>query len=342
MDYPALVTWIQEHLTDGLVLVVGSGLSAAEGIPGMPELASHLEAQSTSLTGSDVALWGEVATVLKANEGLEAALLKHQPTESLETWIRLETTKLLLPPERAVIEAVVSGQRTLRLTELLSRILKPPGGLPILTPNYDRLIEVACEMSGLHVDTMACGLYAGTFDHKKSMMASCRAIRRAGRVDVLDHQPRAVVLKPHGSFDWYRNGGSAMRCSVDLCRERAIITPGVNKYKAGYNAPFDKHRELANDHIKQAARLLIIGYGFNDDHLQTHLVQRITEGTPTLVLCRTAGDKVQTLARESPQCVCVSAGSSLGRIAVLSKSVNAEHEAPEIWDVGTLAKELLQ
>ena len=46
-----------------------------------------------------------------------------------------------------------------------------------------------------------------------------------------------------------------------------MITPGVNKYRAGYNSPFDKHRDLANDYIKNAGRLLVVGYGFNDAHL---------------------------------------------------------------------------
>ena len=41
MDYSALITFVQRHFTDGLVLVVGSGLSAAEGIPGMGDLANR-------------------------------------------------------------------------------------------------------------------------------------------------------------------------------------------------------------------------------------------------------------------------------------------------------------
>jgi len=42
MKYAELTQFIQGHFTDGLVLVVGSGLSAAEGIPGMGVLAAHL------------------------------------------------------------------------------------------------------------------------------------------------------------------------------------------------------------------------------------------------------------------------------------------------------------
>ncbi len=150
-------------------------------------------------------------------------------------------------------------------------------------------------------------------------MASCRGIVTRGKTTVLDHFPRAMVLKPHGSFDWYRNGSDAIRCSVDLDAERLIITPGLNKYRQGYNAPFDKHRDLANDHIKRAARLLVVGYGFNDDHLQTHLEARIRDGTPTLVLTRTANAKHEKLAADSPRCVCISRASGAAGIAVAKR-----------------------
>lgn len=319
MNYDALVKFIQSHFSDGLVLVVGSGLSAAEGIPGMPELAVHLSSRAHTLTGSDATLWSEIEKVLKANDGLESALLKHAPSETLEDWIVKRTCELLLPREREIMVAVLAGTRKLRLSTFLSRNLMPASGLPILTPNYDRLIELACEMAGFHVDTTAIGHYAGTFDHERSCMGSCKGITTRAKLTVLDHFPRAVVLKPHGSLDWYKTNGVPRRCSLDLDGDRLIITPGLNKYKAGYNAPFDKHRDLANDHIKRAARLLIVGYGFNDDHLQTHLVQRIKDGTPTLCLSLVSSDKALALSRESPLCVCVSKASTGDGISVITK-----------------------
>ncbi len=275
MDYDALASFLPEQFTDGLVLVIGSGLSAAEGIPGMTALAARLISRAGSLAEPDATLWSQIKEALDAGEGLEAALLKHPPTDTLEVWIAKGTSELLMPKEREVMSAVLRGERTLRLTTFLAKVLKPATGLPILTPNYDRLIEVACEMAGFHVDTTAIGHYAGAFDHTRSFMGSCRGITRRAKITVLDHFPRAIVLKPHGSFDWYKVGNDARRCSMDLDAERLIITPGLNKYRAGYSTPFDKHRELANDYIKQATRLLVVGYGFNDDHLQTHLVRQI-------------------------------------------------------------------
>jgi hypothetical protein len=225
MDYDALVKFVQEHFTDGLVLVIGSGLSAAEGIPAMPALVAHLNGRANSLIGVDAKLWSNIKAALDAGEGLEAVLLKHAPSDAIEVWIAKETAELLIPRERDVISAVLRGERTLRLTTFLGKVLKPINGLPILTPNYDRLIEVACEIAGFHVDTTAVGHYAGAFDHTRSCMGSCRGITTRGKSTILDHFPRAIVLKPHGSFDWYKSGNDSRRCSLDLDAERLIIMP---------------------------------------------------------------------------------------------------------------------
>jgi hypothetical protein len=158
---------------------------------------------------------------------------------------------------------------------------------------------------------------------------------------MLDHFPRAIILKPHGSFDWYKSGTTALRCTLELDAERLIITPGLNKYKAGYEVPFDKHRELANNHINQSACLLIVGYGFNDDHLQTHLVPRIEAGIPTLILTRTARETARRLAAESPRCICLSKPDEFTGVTVITKRGNIKQAGSELWDLGVLTKELL-
>lgn len=341
MDLATATRFVQEQFTDGLVLVVGSGLSAAEGLPGMPALAQHLTASSTELRGDDSLLWKRIAASLNSGEGLEAALLANAPSESLEGWIVRCTCKLLMPREVEIISEVVRGDRNLKLTNFLARILKSPTGLPILTPNYDRLIEVACEMARYHVDTTAIGTYAASFDHVRSCMASCRGISSRGKTPVLDHFPRAIVLKPHGSFDWYRTSNGVIRSSISLDAERMIITPGLNKYRAGYNSPFDKHRELANDFINRAARLLIIGYGFNDDHLQNHLIARIEQGTPTLILTHTPSAKVAALATNSPNCWCFSCPANGAGLIAQTKGARFEEAGANLWDVEILSEEWL-
>lgn len=341
MEYETLSKFVQKHFTDGLVLVIGSGLSAAEGIQGMPELAKHLKSRAGTLGGQDATLWARINMEFDAGNGLEAALLKCPPTPTLEAWIAKETTELLVPKEREVVSAVFRGDRTLRLTTFLNKVLKPTTGLPILTPNYDRLIEVACEMAGFHVDTTAIGQYAGAFDHKRSCMGSCRGLTKRAKVTVLDHYPRAIVLKPHGSFDWYKTGGGPRRCSMELNADRLIITPGLNKYRAGYDAPFDKHRDLANDYIKRATHFLVVGYGFNDDHLQTHLIGKIRDGTPTLILNRSLNSQTRDLTKTSSQCVGLSSRPTSSGVTVTNDGAESEIDGSDLWDLAVLTKELL-
>jgi hypothetical protein len=58
MDLHSIKVRLQKHLSDGLVTIVGSGLSCAEGLPSMKELATHLLAEvSHGLTGTDATMW---------------------------------------------------------------------------------------------------------------------------------------------------------------------------------------------------------------------------------------------------------------------------------------------
>jgi hypothetical protein len=70
---------LQDHLQEGLLVVVGSGLSAAEGIPGMASLAAHLKREiPPRLAAAPDPAWGVVAAALDAGDNLEVAI--GQPT----------------------------------------------------------------------------------------------------------------------------------------------------------------------------------------------------------------------------------------------------------------------
>jgi hypothetical protein len=87
--------------------------------------------------------------------------------------------------------------------------------------------------------------------------------------------------------------------------------------------------------------VLVVGYGFNDDHLQTHLVKRIQDGTPALILNRSVSAKVEKLAKEAPRCVCLSKPSGSPGVAMVTNGHQFEHKGHDLWDLGILAKELL-
>jgi len=274
MDLHSVKVRLQEHLGDGLVTIVGSGLSCSEGLPGMGELATHLLAEvGENLTGDDATMWASVSILIES-KGLEAALLEKPPTLAVESAIAAATGKLIAAREQMVLTEVFTGSRVLRLTRLLAHMIKPTTGLTIVTTNYDRLVEVAVEEANIGADTMFVGRFAGQMNERESQLSFCREVRlkRGGKTAGLVYCPRALICKPHGSLDWYVRDGRPVFYAGDLTGvARLIITPGHNKFRNGYDSPFDHHRSRANQAIDRASRFLVLGYGFNDDHLQTHL-----------------------------------------------------------------------
>lgn len=344
MELGALKKRLQEHLGDGLLLVIGSGLSCAEGIPDMGALGHHLVSNIPQvLSEKDNELWQDIHPLI-ASAGLEIALLKKAPSPSLEAAIVQSTSDFIAAAEATIIAEVFNKFRQLRLTSLIPHLLTPAGGIPIVTTNYDRLVELACEEAGLGVDTMFYGHFAAKLDPYESFWSFCRKVKLvAGRHVQYKFAPKASVFKPHGSLDWYHRGGSPVRYAGTLPLPRLIITPGLNKFRNGYESPFDKHREKANEAIDKAQRFFVIGYGFNDNHLETHLTPRIKSGAPTLILTFTFSSKAREVAMTNKNVIAIEYRETNGNKGSGIIADGTETFIPNVnfWDLGNFVKEVL-
>ena len=166
----------------------------------MTALANYLQATiEADLSTTDKILWAEMAPLIGAN-GLEAALLVRAPTPTLEVAIAARTAELIAQCERGIVAEVFAKTRTLRFTRLLKHLLKPPTGVPVVTTNYDRLIEIAAEEAGLGVDTLFVGQFAGHLDEQESRLTFLREVTPKGKGFHYRFQPRVNVFKPHGSL----------------------------------------------------------------------------------------------------------------------------------------------
>jgi hypothetical protein len=227
----------------------------------------------------------------------------------------------------------------------LKHLLKPASGIPIITTNYDRLIEFAAEQAGLGVDTMFVGNYCGYLNEKESQNSFLReVIFKGGRRIQYRYHERLKLFKPHGSLDWYQSANGPLRHSGGVSMPRLIITPGINKFRNGYESPFDVHRDRANAAIDNASRFLAIGYGFNDDHLETHLRPLIKAGKPTLLLTHSISAKARELVKASQQFMSLehhSVGAQEGTKASIGSD---EFFYPSIraWDLGSFIDEVLE
>ncbi len=344
MDLHAVKQKLQGHFTDGLVIIVGCGLSSAEGIPGMWALGEHLKVEIPRVAVKDTSLWNKIKEALDSGKTIEQALIEFAPTAELEEKILDVTAQFIFEAELKIFNEVIQGCRVLRFTKLLEHILRTNSGIPIITTNYDRLIELACEMAGLGVDTLFSGQFFGKLDEKASRMSFCREVTKKAKAICLKFADRVVIMKPHGSLDWYLCNDTPIRCPLPLSLPRLIITPGWNKFRGGYDRPFDNHREKANRCIDSAARYLIIGYGFNDDHLETHLSPNLKNGKPALILTQTLSDNAAKLLRQCDQIMAVTGGTDPGiqGARFRHKRVDLFFPGPILWDLEVFIQEVLE
>ncbi len=343
MDLDSLKRQLQSHFTDGLVLIVGSGLSCAEGLPGMGQLAAHIRSEvPKSLASDDGAAWFKLEPLL-ASDGLEGALFKVEISDRLQETISTLTADYVAAAERVVLADVFSGKRSLRLSALIPHLLKTKASLPVVTTNYDRLIEVAFEEAGLGVDSMFVGHFAGKLDETEAALSLLRDVRMISAKAVRKtFRPHAKIAKPHGSLDWYHRDGAPVRCALDLPgSQRLIIAPGKRKFRSGYDSPFDRQRERANRAIDAAARFLIIGYGFNDDHLETHLKPALESGKPALLITRDVTPTAAAIVKGCSNVLAIERRDSDDRSRVFS-STRSDTVELNLWDLGSFVSEVFR
>jgi hypothetical protein len=286
--------FIQGLLRAGLVVVVGSGASCAYGLPGMSELADAvLNGVPPRLSELDTAPkeneWESIAESLSSGMGLEMALSRELETRALGDLIANIVGDVVSQAEgRAFIDMLTSGEVG-ALAKLFGHLLRVSNAIDVVTTNYDRLIELQAAMADISVDTMFHGHTLGRLDEHRSAseLLDRRDVQvRGKRIQRTLQRPHVRLSKPHGSLDWYTHNGTHIRSDLPIPGRRRIIAPGGDKYRLGYELPYDAQRKRANEAISEATAFLFIGYGFNDEHLQTYLKTKFTH-VPSLILSHT-------------------------------------------------------
>jgi hypothetical protein len=309
----------------------------------MGQLAAHIRAEAPkSLAPDDKAAWSKLEPLL-VSDGLEGALFKVEISDRLQEVISTLTGDYVAAAERKVLADVFAGRRSLRLSALIPHLLKTKAALPVVTTNYDRLIEVAFEEAGLGVDTMFVGHFAGKLDESEAALSLLRDVRMVNAKSVRKtFRTHAKIAKPHGSLDWYIREGAPVRCALDLPgSQRLIIAPGKRKFRSGYDSPFDRQRERANRAVDAAARFLIVGYGFNDDHLETHLKPALESGKPALLITRDVTPTAEAVVKGCSNVLAIERRDTDNRSRVFS-AAGSDTVDLNLWDLGSFVTEVFR
>ena len=288
MDLDTILKTIQSAVTETPLIMVGSGASAPHGLPSMHDLGKHLVHQlSACYRGTPC--WDNFEANIANDDDLETALTGIELTREVLADIRCETWNLISSRDLAVYEQLLFSPKMLPLSRLLKKFYQAhPRRIDIITTNYDRLIEYACDLAEIPCTVGFDGYYlkhfSGSFADKNSVN----------------------LLKVHGSLDVFRDvhGGivsAPMLSNLPTGLIPEIITPGSSKYAAILHGT---HRELllaADERIKRARSFLCIGYGFNDSQIQEGIITRIRAGIPIVSITQKVSDSAAHLLVNNAQ-----------------------------------------
>lgn len=254
----------QDYYSKAPTIILGSGASVAHGMSGMDALASHLISHTdiTELSKAELKSWRNFQQTLVNGTDLETALQQVNLSEKItnrvinSTWSLLNTEDFDIFTENLQINSLFPLSRLFK--HMFNSSLKV---INVVTTNYDRLAEYACEQSNIHHYT---GFSHGFF-------------RQLAEPNELTSSRKVNIWKVHGSLDWFQ---SPFEDTVALSGiqkipqnyKPQIVTPGTQKYQKTHTEPFRSIIRNADSAINEASSYLCIGYGFNDEHIQPKLM----------------------------------------------------------------------
>jgi SIR2-like domain len=307
-DEPSLVPVGQEG-----ILERSANLGAAQPLPANCELVlSNLYAWSQAFPSptTQLALAGSSRPVLRQSDVCDCM---RRLTDAL-------VAQCILP------SATASGDSLVHHRDLLKRLLTRPLTLKrvnVFTLNYDTLVEQASDAEGAvlldgFVGTMQRVFRPESYDHDLYFPAETTE----GRVHRLD---RVIHLyKLHGSVSWRSSSPSwsnpyglqATEGTLDGA-DSAVIYPTPAKYGATLGMPYaELFRRFANTIVRPQSTLIVVGYGFRDEHVNSIIRQALGVPSFSLVIVdpEPTSDFVQTLRNQADLRVWFVGGRTLGTI----------------------------
>lgn len=280
-----ILEFAQSVLEKAPVIVLGSGASAAHGIPGMRPLGQYLWQLNIpkSWSSGELQEWEIFRSEIDRGTDLESALQKTRLSEEQTNLVVDGARDFLLPYDLAAFNEVLANRRTFPLTSLYDYLFRSTHRtINVVTTNYDRIAEYAADAGGHSHFT---GFEYGHLQH--------RAKDSGLRIYSGNRQTRTVcVWKVHGSFDWFRDNQNqiiAARASIKTPAglKPLMVTPGIDKYRLTHGEPFRTIFACADKALESAEGYFCVGYGFNDEHVQSKLVERCeSSSTPLLLITK--------------------------------------------------------
>ncbi len=294
LTYEELAKRAQRLLAERPVVILGTGATIPHGLPSMPSLASELLATVTDHPEG----WDSFSGCLVETKDLEQALHDVQlPQQTVDVLIRA-TWEIVSAKDAEFYAQLLVGGVVFPLADLFAHLLRTADAhLRVVTTNYDRIAEYAANQARAYAST---GMTAGWLQRFAATSVNAEWPTAPG------FEGRVTILKVHGSLDWFRDATDdaiavPLADTIPVNLQPLIVTPGVSKYREVHKDPFRSVMSAADTVLRKATCFVCIGYGFNDEHVQPVLLNRvIKDDIPLLIITKELTAETRSAFLEEP------------------------------------------
>lgn len=251
-------TIIQNYLKTPPVIIWGSGATVPFGLPSMNTLNGILK--------------DNIPVFDKECDNLEVELGKDKYHEVMPQIRNLIWHAISTVDNEVLQNLLISNSDDYNgIKKLVEKISDAhPKVTNIITTNYDRIIENVLSFHGIPFTDGFLGKELSLFD--ESLFSSKNIVN---------------IVKVHGSLNWFDFGGEIRYLQNNIeSSVPQIICPGKNKYQEAYKSPYRELIQKSDLFINSADSFLVVGFGFNDEHLTPRIKSKIKKGTPIVVITK--------------------------------------------------------
>lgn len=270
-------TLLQSLQMQHLIVLAGSGCSYYAGGPKMSDLWTKVIGESPSDDAKKTAT--AVRYDLDKDKNIEKflsqveAFLSFAPETDIKTFLNNAQKKILDACHEFTPRAKLDSHNT--LLHRLSRRRTRDQRLRIFTTNYDLCFESAAANLGC----VAIDGFSFTAPRRYDPRHfDYDIIRRPRSGDDSANYLEGVFLlyKLHGSVNWEKTADGIIERENPDSEKACLIYPANGKYQQSYNQPFIESISQYLTVIREPNTcLLVMGFGFNDDHLSEPLLSAV-------------------------------------------------------------------
>ena len=254
---------VQKFLTYPPVIIWGSGATIPYSLPSMEDLKECLKPEIEKLD-KDV--------------NLEVTLGKIDDRNKIDKIKKIIRDEVL----KKNMECLKHSIQTPDYFEAIEKMIRKfynahPQNINIVTTNYDCILEYALSKAGHNFTDGFTGRPLSKFNP-------------AG----FGKKKTVNLIKVHGSLNWFSNNNGNIfylpcECKFDELKYAMIPPVRERKYQEAFiKEPYRTLIGKSDNIIEKANSFLVIGFGFNDEHLTPKIDSKIKTGTPIVIATKQA------------------------------------------------------